>query len=281
MLTKHTRIFMFAEVPNLYNVRFLIALVRWCCGSIVSLHALTVSPCSRHPRNLAHDGLDLAFAIVETYLAWYLREFELFFDDAWRKRHNFRFFFPEISFNFTRRLKDFLPLYILGQTLSVPGSISSFLLLLIMGQIFSVPRSISVNAAEEEIFEDVALEHDDLMPYGLAFAEPEMNAHQEAPLGHVSETNVDAAPEIPLAQSRVTGLQYIPTELLLEIANSLPPSSIIFLTRTCRRIHHDMNVSFERLLGGIQQDDHQRVVIYSNSEGASSGPGIALPFVSR
>lgn len=47
------------------------------------------------------------------------------------------------------------------------------------------------------------------------------------------------------------GLQYLPTELPLEIANSLPPSSIIFMTRTCRRIHHDMDVSFEQLLGGV------------------------------
>ena len=81
-----------------------------------------------------------------------------------------------------------------------------------------------------------------------------MNPHQGAPLGHDSETgdsSVDAAPERTMAQSRLRGLQHLPTELLLEIANSLSPSSIIFLTRTCRRIHHDMGVSIEKLLGGV------------------------------
>lgn len=116
---------------------------------------------------------------------------------------------------------------------------SSFLLLLIMGQTFSVPRRKNVDAAEE-ISEGVA--------------EIEMNAHQEAPLSHDPETgnsNVDAASQIASAQSRLQGLQHLPTELLQGIASSLPPSSIISLTRTCRRIHHHMNVSFEQLLGGV------------------------------
>ena len=165
---------------------------------------------------------------------------------------HFRFLSLDISFNFMRRPNSFLLLLIMGQTLSVLRGISSFLLLLIIGQTFSVPRSISVNAAEK-YFEDVALD----LPSDLASAKPKINAHQEAPLSHVSETansnvdEVDDTPGMTLAQSRLQGLQHLPTELLLEIANHLPPSSIIFLTRTCRRIHHNMDVSFEQLLGGV------------------------------
>lgn len=92
------------------------------------------------------------------------------------------------------------------------------------------------------------------MPSDLAFAEPEMNPDQEALLSRdsmIRGSSVDATPETPTAQPKLKGLRHLPTEVLLEIANNLPLSSIIFLTRTCRRIHHDMGISVEKLLGGV------------------------------
>lgn len=59
------------------------------------LHGLAVSLCSHHPHNFAPDVLYLAFAVVETYLAWRLRELEQFFDNAWRIYHTSAFCPPK------------------------------------------------------------------------------------------------------------------------------------------------------------------------------------------
>lgn len=126
-----------------------------------------------------------------------------------------------------RCLRNFFPLLMTGGKVSVHRAISG--------------TSSLVNAGKE-------------VSKNKAFAEPEMNAFERAPLSHDSETGaskVDADPEMSFVESRFKGLQHLPTELLLVIGSSLPASSIISLAQTCRRIYYNLGDSIEATLGGV------------------------------
>lgn len=55
--------------------------------------------------------------------------------------------------------------------------------------------------------------------------------------------------EYPTLEPGLSGLAALPLELVVKIAASLPPSSMMSLDYSCRRIHHGLGLSIQEVLG--------------------------------